>query len=240
MKSTQPWDTNAARRQALQSQQLARDGFLLVQDVLAPEACADVLRLTRPDGDNPAGSRSLLTESWCATLSRAIRQHHALSQLIPEDFVAVQCTYFEKSTAQNWLVPVHQDLSIPVAGRVEERLLSGWSLKEGSLFVQPPSVVLAELLAVRLHLDACSMEDGPLRVVPGSHALGPMSAEAAVAARKASAEVICTVPQGAALVMRPLLLHSSSKATGTSRRRVLHFLLGPRNLPFGLKWQIAI
>jgi len=40
--------------------------------------------------------------------------------------------------------------------------------------------------------------------------------------------------------MRPLLLHASSKGTGTSRRRVLHFLFGPRDLPLGLQWQRAV
>jgi hypothetical protein len=38
------------------------------------------------------------------------------------------------------------------------------------------------------------------------------------------------------MAMRPLLLHASSKATGSSRRRVLHFLFGPPALPFGLEW----
>lgn len=54
---------------------------------------------------------------------------------------------------------------------------------------------------------------------------------------KAGAEaVLCPVAQGAGMAMRPLLLHASSKATGSSRRRVLHFLFGPPALPFGLEW----
>jgi hypothetical protein len=39
--------------------------------------------------------------------------------------------------------------------------------------------------------------------------------------------------------MSPLLLHSSSKATGASLRRVLHLLFGPPELPFGLAWHDA-
>jgi ectoine hydroxylase-related dioxygenase (phytanoyl-CoA dioxygenase family) len=112
-------------------------------------------------------------------------------------------------------------------------------VKEGLLYVQPPQSVLAQLLAVRIHLEASREEDGPLRVIPGSHKLGVTSPEAAVAARKAGPEITCVVNPGAALVMRPLVLHSSSKATGTSKRRVLHFLFGPSNLPFGLSWAIA-
>lgn len=38
------------------------------------------------------------------------------------------------------------------------------------------------------------------------------------------------------LLMRPLALHASSKATGSSRRRVLHFVYGPLALPYGLRW----
>ncbi len=106
--------------------------------------------------------------------------------------------------------------------------------------MQPPCSVLTELVAVRVHLDPCSAEDGPLRVIPGSHRLGPTSPESAAVARHTGTEVACTFEQGAALVMRPLLLHSSSKATGTSKRRVLHFLFGPPYLPFGLRWQIAV
>jgi hypothetical protein len=39
--------------------------------------------------------------------------------------------------------------------------------------------------------------------------------------------------------MRPFALHTSSKATGTSRRRVLHFVFGPAELPYGLQWEHA-
>jgi ectoine hydroxylase-related dioxygenase (phytanoyl-CoA dioxygenase family) len=88
-----------------------------------------------------------------------------------------------------------------------------------------------------VHLDDCTLADGPLRVVPGSHLNGVVSPHAAVQAR--AREVACVVQCGAALVMRPLLLHSSPKARGSSLRRVLHFLFGPREVPYGLSWQSA-
>lgn len=84
----------------------------------------------------------------------------------------IQCTYFEKSVSRNWAVPPHQDLSIPVARRLEEAQLGGWSRKEGSVFVQPPVGLLEQLVAVRLHLEACTRADGPLQVLPGSHRSG--------------------------------------------------------------------
>jgi ectoine hydroxylase-related dioxygenase (phytanoyl-CoA dioxygenase family) len=99
---------------------------------------------------------------------------------------------------------------------------------------------LEQLVAVRLHIDPCTVNDGPLKVVPGSHVNGILSPQAATAARSAIGEVVCEAEQGAAVVMRPLLLHSSSKSQGGGRRRVLHFLYGPRLLPLGLRWQAEV
>lgn len=184
-----------------------------------------------------AGTRNLLTAPWCVALATQLRSHPRIAQLVPATHVAVQCTYFEKSRDRNWLVSLHQDLSIPVDGRVEHPELSGWSEKEGTLYVQPPLSVLQELVAVRLHIDPCGPEDGALRVVPGTHQMGVIPAEVGPALREAHGEVACLAAPGDAVVMRPLVLHASSKSTGQSRRRVLHFLFGPPELPHGLRWQ---
>ncbi|MDA2933344.1 hypothetical protein MYX82_03265 [Acidobacteria bacterium AH-259-D05] len=53
-------------------------------------------------------------------------------------------------------------------------------------------------------------------------------------------ETTCVVPKGGVLVMRPLLLHASSKSITIEPRRVLHFLLGPPQLPHGLRWRDAV
>lgn len=73
--------------------------------------------------------------------------------------------------------------------------------------------------------------------MPGCHAFGRLDAAAAERLRKEQGEVAVPVSRGGALVMRPLLLHASSKATVSVSRRVLHFVFGPRSLPFGLEWQ---
>ena len=123
---------------------------------------------------------------------------------------------------------------------VQDDALTGWSEKEGNIFVQPPAEVLRKIVAVRLHVDECSSDDGPLKVVPGSHTHGRTGHDTALALRDTLGEVVCPVARGGALLMSPLLLHSSSKATGQSRRRVLHFLFAPRSLPFGLRWCNAV
>jgi ectoine hydroxylase-related dioxygenase (phytanoyl-CoA dioxygenase family) len=96
--------------------------------------------------------------------------------------------------------------------------------------------VLEDLIAVRVHLDDSGPDNGPLRVVPGSHRLGRIPRDQQAALRLEFGEVECHVPRGGALLMKPLLLHASSKATGPRQRRVLHFLYGPPELPLGLEW----
>jgi ectoine hydroxylase-related dioxygenase (phytanoyl-CoA dioxygenase family) len=138
------------------------------------------------------------------------------------------------------LVAVHQDLSIPVRERIDVAACSAWSEKEGVLFVQPPATVLDTIVAVRLHLDDSTPSNGPLRVVPGSHRRGRLTSAQVQTVREESGEIACPVPKGGVLVMRPLLLHASSKAQVSAPRRVLHFVFGPPVLSLGLSWHTAV
>lgn len=214
------------------------DGFALVPGVLAADECQI---LADHVGTGSAGTRGLLRNSWCGELASRLRAHAGLATLIPASHAAVQCTLFEKSAAQNWLVPVHQDLSIAVAKRVDTSGLGGWAEKEGMVFVQAPVSILEQLVAVRLHIDRCGPDDGPLKVIPGTHRQGRLEPGLALALRQTHGELSCQAASGDALVMRPLLLHASSKSrrSSTSRRRVLHFVFGPRQLTHGLHWQHA-
>ena len=187
-----------------------------------------------------AGSRRLLDEAWCAHLAGALRGDARIRSLLPRNAVAVQCTLFDKSPTKNWLIAFHQDLSIPVSSRVNSPECSGWSEKEGHLYVQPPVSVLEQLVAVRLHIDDCPAESGALRVVPHSHLEGRVDPSQADALRQHHGETVIPVAQGGVLLMRPLLLHASSKGTSLVPRRVLHFVFGPPKLPLGLEWRWAV
>jgi hypothetical protein len=211
---------------------LFADGFTLVRGALSIErrdllaSATEALSLTRP------GSRCLLSYAWCRDLAAETRER--LRELVPTSYAAIQCTHFEKSAENNWLVPVHQDLSVPVASRRSVPGWGPWSTKEDITFVQPPLALLERLVAVRLHLDACGIADGALFVVPGTHQQGVISPEAAAQLRER--EQACLAEPGDALVFRPLLLHRSSKASGSSRRRVLHLLFGPQSPAEGVEW----
>lgn len=215
-----------------------RDGYAIVAGVASHAQCDALAAQVLAATSRCVGSRSLLQHQWCVALARRLKSLRKLSGLIPPTWKAVQCTYFNKSAARNWLVPVHQDTVIPVAERIHHPDLCAWSVKEGVHFVQPPAVILNELVAVRLHLDACPASNGPLRVVPGSHRLGLVSG--ALTRAGLEHEVSCVAERGAALVMKPLLFHSSGKSFGTSQRRVFHFVFGPDRLPCGLRWAHAV
>ena len=210
------------------------DGYAILPELLAGDELAQIDAALA--GRAQVGDRDLLRERWCAALARRVHADARVAALVPRDHVAVQCTSFEKSAARNWLVALHQDVAIPVAERVDHPALGGWSNKHGTWFVQPPDAVLAELVAVRVHVDDCGPDDGPLHVVPGSHRQGRLTDTEALALRDAHGTTACPVPRGGAMAMRPLLLHASSRASGASRRRVLHFLYGPARLPLGLAW----
>lgn len=220
-------------------EQFGRLGYALVPGVLPAADCAHVADAIAPATAASGGTRCLLAQPWCAGLAARLRADPRLASLLDPEAVAVQCTYFEKSAGRNWLVPLHQDLSIPVAARVDAPALRGWSRKEGTLFVQAPAALLEQLVAVRVHLDPCGAGDGPLLVVPGSHRAGVLARHDASALRDARTPLACIAGAGDALLMRPLLLHASSKALGQSRRRVLHFVFGPRVLPYGLAWSVV-
>jgi ectoine hydroxylase-related dioxygenase (phytanoyl-CoA dioxygenase family) len=215
-------------------------GFAAVPCVLGVDQCAELVTVLDNAGCGRAGSRNLLDLAACQRLASTFKAHAQIGPLLPQGAVAVQCTFFDKSVDNNWLVALHQDLSIPIQERVLHPDCSGWSEKEGVLYVQPPVAVLESLVAVRAHLDDCGSANGPLRVVPGSHRHGRLSAETSRALREQNGAVECIAHRGDVLVMRPLLLHASSKAQAAAPRRVLHFLFGPKELPCGLTWYRAV
>lgn len=219
---------------------LEKNGYAVAAAAVAPEDVASTKDALGSVPLNGAGTRNLLDFSWCRRLVDLLRHQPQIAAALPPKPVATQCILFDKSEERNWLVALHQDLSIPVRERVNHFELGVWSQKEGQHFVQAPVELLEQLLAVRIHIDDCGSDNGPLRVVPGSHLHGRMSGSAARRLRDTVGEFTWEAGSGDALLLRPLVLHASSKATAPKRRRVLHFLFGPQAIGYGLQWQHAV
>jgi ectoine hydroxylase-related dioxygenase (phytanoyl-CoA dioxygenase family) len=92
------------------------------------------------------------------------------------------------------------------------------------------------MLAVRLHLDDCGPENGPLEVLPKSHRYGRLSDAEVDLWRAEHTSAVCTVNAGGIILMRPLLLHRSLSAGSPRHRRVVHVEYASAQLPNGLAW----
>jgi hypothetical protein len=153
----------------------------------------------------------------------------------PECF-AVRGILFDKTADANWRVAWHQDLAIAVRERRDVDGFEAWSEKAGVPHVLPPAAVLERMLALRVHLDDCTAENGPVRVLSGSHLTGRLADPAIDAWKHSTTPVECTVARGGVLAFRPLLLHASSPAQRPIRRRIVHIEFAADPLPGGLAW----
>jgi len=136
----------------------------------------------------------------------------------------------------NWKVPWHQDLTIAVKARDVVPGFAPWTQKAGVWHVQPPIGILEKMVTFRFHLDDADENNGALKVIPGSHRQGRLSAAQIKEIRTANENRVCRVKKGDCLVMSPLLLHSSSAGTNPKRRRVVHWEYSIAVLPDGLDW----
>jgi ectoine hydroxylase-related dioxygenase (phytanoyl-CoA dioxygenase family) len=186
-------------------------------------------------GDNSHAQRNLLDVPIVRDLAVSQPVKQTVATLLGRECFAVRGILFNKTPDSNWKVVWHQDRTIAVRERKESPHFGPWTVKAGVPHVQPPAAVMARMLAIRLHLDESYERNGPLRVVPGSHKTGCLSAEE-IATWKERPSVNCTVPKGGALLMRPLLVHASSSSAKPGPHRVIHLEFASDELPNGLEW----
>jgi hypothetical protein len=217
-------------------------GYALVPSALTPDTVATLRRELQPLLDahgSPAGVRNLLDVPLVCDLSRSAPARTVAEAVLGRDCIAVRGILFDKTPGANWMVTWHQDCIIAVAEQRDTPGYTAWSEKAGVAHVQPPDEVLRSMLALRLHLDDCGPDNGPLRVLPGSHSRDLTPAEIATWIERVT-PVTCVARAGDILAFRPLLLHASSPAASPHHRRVLHIEFAAGPLPGGLRWRWAV
>ena len=152
---------------------------------------------------------------------------------------AVRVLHFDKTPEMNWAVPWHQDRTIAVTDRIEVPGFEPWSRKGGVHHVEPPGTVLSSIVSLRLHLDDCGPENGPLLAVRGSFRLGRVPAGQIKQHVRAGQIQVCCANAGDVVAMRGLTIHASERAARPGRRRVLHVDFSTSELPGGLQWALA-
>jgi ectoine hydroxylase-related dioxygenase (phytanoyl-CoA dioxygenase family) len=206
---------------------LERNGYALADLVFTDTLCDEVIAAIPHVTPRRGGLRNLIGHPAVSRVLRDRRFHAMVHGFASGEIAAVKATLFDKTPETNWLVVWHQDRTIAVNERREIEGFGPWRLKGDVWHVEPQAAVLEQMIAVRIHLDDAGPDSGPLRVIPGSHLRGKLTAEEIADLVGRNAQVELSLPRGTILVMRPLLVHASSASSAGSHRRVLHLEFAP-------------
>jgi ectoine hydroxylase-related dioxygenase (phytanoyl-CoA dioxygenase family) len=199
-------------------------GFAIIPGILEPKEVHGLLdafaRVDLPR--SRAGVRHAMKLPAVAAVAHDARFMEIAREILGGEAFPFRATLFDKSPTANWLVVWHQDTALPLQERREAPGWGPWSVKDGVIYAHAPESALRLVLALRIHLDDSTAENGPLRVLPRTHTQGVLTDEAVHDLSTQIAAVDCVVPQGGVVAMRPLIVHASSKSQVENPRRVLH------------------
>ncbi|MBX9628863.1 MAG: phytanoyl-CoA dioxygenase family protein [Gemmataceae bacterium] len=222
---------------------LAEDGFALLPGVLSTADVAEVAAewvavcgaftgdeaiLADADG-RVSGARALL-RLWPRVVGLARRPGllGPLLEVLGPAGGVVRALFFDKPPGHGWALPWHKDRTVAVAAHGPLGRFTKPTTKAGVPHVEAPEELLQRMVTARIHLDDVTPENGPLRVLPGSHR-GDET--------RPPVEVHCRA--GDVLLMRPLLTHASGHCDpATARhRRIVHLECAPSpDLSDGYWW----
>jgi hypothetical protein len=148
----------------------------------------------------------------------------------------VRAILFDKTAETNWALGWHQDRTIAVRARRDAPGFGPWSRKAGAQHVEPPFEIMAQMVTLRAHLDACGEDNAPLLVAKSSHLQGRIPAETASDLATRSETFACLAAPGDIWAYRSAILHASEASRVKTHRRVLHIDYAAFDLPHGLEW----
>ena len=214
-----------------------RDGYAIIPSVLTQKQIAklktEIQQLVK--GDSAYGIRHI--DRKIPAISRLAYSPSIIKHLNYSDRQVrlVKAIYFNKTLQNNWFVGWHQDKTICVRQKIETSGFINWTVKQGAVHVQPPLDIMQKIITLRLHLNPADSDNGALQVIPGSH-YQILNSYQIEEIKTASAPQICEVQAGDALIMNPLILHSSSKSLTSNNRAVIHLEYSTTKLPNNLQW----
>jgi ectoine hydroxylase-related dioxygenase (phytanoyl-CoA dioxygenase family) len=217
-------------------------GYAIIPEVVLGAETAGLLEHLQQAGLRPsrAGIRHALKDASIAAFAQNDQLLAVAKTILGPAAFPFRATLFDKSPDANWLVVWHQDTALPLSERREIAGWGPWSVKEGMIYAHAPAEALSRVLALRVHLDESEIENGSLRVLPGTHNRGVLTDDAIHELAGQVAPVNCEVARGGVLAMRPLIVHSSPKSQSKIPRRVLHIeYAASREAGDGLQFAIA-
>jgi len=222
-------------------QQLTDNGFCILHHVFTRNEVSEMKSMlhayceARGKLEDTYAIRNLLQE--VPGLKSLILNSNLLEILdtIDPALFLTKAIYFDKTQESNWYVTWHQDIVINVNEKIETSGFTGWTKKFGVHGVVPPDEYLKSTVTVRIHLDDTDETNGALKVIPGSHGK-KLSDDEIGLVTQGSIPYACEVPACGIQIMKPLLLHASSKATSPKHRRVIHLEFNSQEMPGKLDW----
>jgi hypothetical protein len=231
---------------------LERDGFVVLPGVFDGQAVAAMVReLDRvfadcgPEGPAIRGEEGTVYAArnvlalWppARDVWRRGAVPGVLAAALGPGYGLVRALYFDKPPGVSWALPWHKDLTVAVRdNRRPSAHFTKPTRKAGVPHAEAPLAVLERMLTARVHLDAATEENGPLKVLPGSHRSGK-------ALELAGEPHTVLAAASDVLLMRPLLAHCSGKSHSDTalHRRTLHleFAAG-EELPDGYAWHAFV
>lgn len=215
-------------------------GFAVADVALTREQCDHIASSLPAVTGGRGGVGGLISHPTVLQLLLHRQLGAYLWSVVGRELVAVKATLFDKMLESNWRVQWHQDRVIAIRERMHVAGYGPWSMKAGIPHVEPPDSVLEQMLAVRVYLDDSGPDNGPLRVIPGSHESGKLVENVLQQLVATATPVALHVTKGTLLIMRPLLVHSLSPARAAEHRRVLHIEFAPVEAISPLQWQAAV
>jgi len=179
---------------------LVRRGYALI-DGSAVDLAAAVAAFDRLQGNSGEPLQIAPDHPLVAALLEQPAVRDLVAEAVGPKAKVVRGVAFDQQGHASWFVPWHQ------AGRDAEA---------------------AQRLILRWHLDLIGPADGGLRVLPGSHLKGRLTAEAI---DRLATETPATEPAVAAAPappLRPLVVQGARRRTTRGHRRILQVELAPR------------
>lgn len=169
------------------------------------------------------------------TLNALERTDELARQLLP-NARAVRVVAFNKTEANNWTLPWHQDRVVALRERIETPGFANWTNKAGIWHAEPPIELLERMVFARIHLDPADVENGCLQLALGTHARGKIAAADAEVFARAAAIEDCVADRGDVLFAKALILHRSSPSRTNAGRRAIRIDYCAEQLPPLLGW----
>jgi hypothetical protein len=219
------------------AERLAADGVTVARLVLSQDAVASLRAPFDANVGQAPGARAFqLAPDIHAVIAEQGLLGMLAASLAGRSMRPVRILLFDKTPESNWGVPWHQDRTIAVKERHDLDGYGPWTNKNGIVHVEPPVSVLEDMLTLRLFLDDCELDNGPLEVACGSHRHGRVPAAEVKKLVEQSDIFVATGGRGDVLAMKLLAIHRSQRATLPSHRRVLHVDYASLALPPPLEW----